>query len=155
MWFKDVFAVVYLWNLHLWDWIANPLRGTHRRWSGTTYRSSAGFPSGEQSEHHLFHLVDLCLFRKTDELGQHVLPYGIRRLIKDYIGALDNDSIRTAVRLWIENRDDAIARYGHISLWDTHRVTDMSRLFYNQQLFNDDISGWDVSKVTNLSHRAR
>jgi surface protein len=80
-----------------------------------------------------------------------VLPYGIRQLIKDYLGALDNDSIRTAVKLWCENREEAISRYGHISLWDTHRVTNMSRLFYNRCSFDDNISGWDVSKVTTLS----
>jgi hypothetical protein len=28
------------------------------------------------------------------------------------------------VKLWCENRVAAIDRYGHISLWDTHRVTD-------------------------------
>ena len=110
----------------------------------------------------LFHLVDLCLLRSTDRLCLCVLPYGIRQLIKDFLGALDNASIRTAVNLWCENREEAIARYGHISLWDTHRVTDMnklfykqqslSRLFYYQQSFNEDISGWDVSKVTTLSH---
>jgi surface protein len=82
---------------------------------------------------------------------QRVLPYGIRQLIKDFLGALDNASIRTAVELWYENQDSAIQLYSHISLWDTHHVTDMSRLFDTQRLFNDDISQWDVSKVTAMS----
>jgi surface protein len=60
--------------------------------------------------------------------------------------------IREAVMLWCGNLETAVGRYGHISLWDTHRVTDMSQLFYNQISFNDDISGWDVSQVTTLSH---
>ena len=89
----------------------------------------------------LFHLVDLCLLHSTDRLRQCVLPYGIRQLIKDFLGALDNASIRTAVKLWCENREEAIARYGHISLWDTHRVTDMSWLFCNQRSSNDNIRG--------------
>jgi surface protein len=79
-----------------------------------------------------------------------LLPCGKRQLIKDFLGALDNVSIRTAVKLWCKQRDMATDSYGHISLWDTHRVTDMSRLFHNQSSFNDDISGWDVSKVTTM-----
>jgi surface protein len=84
-----------------------------------------------------------------------VLPYGIRQLIKDFLGALDNVSIGTAVKLWCENRKEAIARYGHISLWDTSRVTDMSKLFYGQHRFNDDISGWVLSKATTMREMFR
>ena len=31
-------------------------------------------------------------------------------------------TIRDAVALWNSNRDSALAKYGHISLWDTRRV---------------------------------
>jgi hypothetical protein len=91
----------------------------------------------------------LCLLSGTDKLDQCVFPYGIRQLIKDFlVEALDDTSIRVAVKLWCENRELATTRYGHISLWDTHHVTDMNRLFYKQHRFNNDI----VSKVTTLSH---
>jgi surface protein len=40
--------------------------------------------------------------------------------------------------------------YGAIGDWIVTNVTDMSNLFYNKQLFNDDISNWDVSNVTNM-----
>eukprot|EP01039_Chlorochromonas_danica_P012335 gene12335-14077_t len=64
----------------------------------------------------LFQLIDLCLLRTSELYCGRVLPYGIRQLIKDFlIVPLDNNIIRTAVKLWKENRDDAIARYGHIS----------------------------------------
>ncbi|MEL6228169.1 MAG: BspA family leucine-rich repeat surface protein, partial [Pseudomonadota bacterium] len=39
--------------------------------------------------------------------------------------------------------------FGHISTWNTGCVTDMSGLFSWQIGFNDDISGWDTSSVTN------
>ena len=39
------------------------------------------------------------------------------------------NGIRTAVALWLSNRDEAIKKYGHIKDWDTSRVTDMSELF--------------------------
>ena len=57
----------------------------------------------------------------------------------------DNESIREAVKLWLDHRDDAILKYGHISTWDTRLVTDMSGLFSLGSSFNDDISGWNVA----------
>ena len=35
---------------------------------------------------------------------------------------------------------------------DTSKITDMSKLFYNQNLKNVDISNWNVSNVTNMSN---
>lgn len=61
-----------------------------------------------------------------------------------------NDDIREAVDLWFSNRAEAEERYGHISVWDTSRVTDMHELFRYKYEFNDDISRWDVSNVINM-----
>ena len=66
---------------------------------------------------------------------------------------LNNDSIKQAVRDWIFDSKSARRRYGDISGWDVSKVTDMSNLFsgstsYN--LFNENISDWDVSSVTNM-----
>ena len=63
---------------------------------------------------------------------------------------LDNDSLRAAVSLWKANEKEAIAKYGHISSWDTSNVTDMSSLFAKYETFNEDIGSWDISKVTNI-----
>ncbi|KAK2144003.1 hypothetical protein LSH36_793g00013 [Paralvinella palmiformis] len=38
-----------------------------------------------------------------------------------------------------------------ISRWDVSKVTDMSQMFYNAKVFNGDLSRWDVSKVTRMS----
>lgn len=40
--------------------------------------------------------------------------------------------------------------YGPVSGWDTSRVTDMSHLFYEAYSFNADLSGWDTSQVTSM-----
>jgi len=44
---------------------------------------------------------------------------------------------------------DASAFNQNISGWDVSSVTDMEGMFYNAIEFNQDISGWDVSSVTN------
>lgn len=67
----------------------------------------------------------------------------------------DNIEIQEAVYLWLKNREEALEKYGHISLWDTSRITSMRRLFdlpNRDNLFNDDISKWDVSNVTDMSY---
>ena len=39
-----------------------------------------------------------------------------------------------------------------ISGWDTSQVTNMELMFHNAPLFNGDISGWDTSQVTNMGN---
>jgi surface protein len=38
-----------------------------------------------------------------------------------------------------------------ISSWDVSSVTDMYRMFLSASSFNQDISSWDVSSVTSMS----
>jgi len=61
-----------------------------------------------------------------------------------------NDSIKSAVALWYSNRAAAESQHGHISAWDTSRVTVMRELFRGFGEFNEDISKWDVSRVTDM-----
>jgi len=42
--------------------------------------------------------------------------------------------------------------YGNISDWDVSLITDMSHLFEANNGFNGDLSSWDVSSVTNMNH---
>ena len=62
----------------------------------------------------------------------------------------DSEELRKAVKLWLDNESIAIIKYGHISLWDTSNVTDMSRMFEYATEFNQDIGNWDTSNVTNM-----
>ena len=50
------------------------------------------------------------------------------------------------------SNDTSGAPYGHISTWDTSKVTDMSFMFSQANDFNQNISGWDTSKVTDMEN---
>lgn len=76
----------------------------------------------------------------------------------------NKNELQTAVDLWCKDKEQALLKYGHISKWDTHLITDMSELFkgierrvpiniYCEERlnFNDDINNWDVSNVKNMS----
>ena len=66
----------------------------------------------------------------------------------------DTASIRTAVSAWCDNEASATTTYGHISMWDTSGVDDMSHLFAptdswpygncsSASTFNSNISNWN------------
>ena len=63
----------------------------------------------------------------------------------------NNETIREAVKEWLEDATKAESKYGHISSWDTSGVIDMSSLFEGAEEFNDDIGNWDVSNVTDMN----
>ena len=62
----------------------------------------------------------------------------------------NNETLKQAVKEWIDNPDTAKTKYGHISDWDVSKVTDMSYLFYRAESFNQNISNWDVSNVIDM-----
>jgi len=59
--------------------------------------------------------------------------------------------LQTAVNEWCDNRAEALKKYGHISLWITVNITDMSKLFKNKVNFNDCIGDWDTSSVVYMN----
>ena len=62
------------------------------------------------------------------------------------------EELKTAIDRWADKiyHKDAIVRYGPIEIWNTKLITDMSNLFYNKHEFNDNINGWNVSRVTSM-----
>ena len=88
-----------------------------------------------------------------------ILPNELKINIISYISftPLTKKELKDAVVLWCKNEKskiEAIKKYGHISLWNTENITDMSYLFSNLQ-FNEDISKWNVSNVTNMNRMFR
>ena len=65
------------------------------------------------------------------------------------------NELQQALTNWDKNsdlRDSLIAKYGPIKDWDVTLVTNMDELFLENEDFNEDISGWDVSNVTSMSY---
>ena len=71
-------------------------------------------------------------------------------VFKDTYYYITDDNIYSAISKWRYDNFDALALYGHISIWTISGVTDMSGLFKDYYDFNEDISGWNVSSVTNM-----
>ena len=69
-----------------------------------------------------------------------IAPIPDKATLKDFIVKV-NDG---------EFPQELINKYGTISEWDVHLITDMSYLFLNMQTFNEEIGNWDVSNVTNM-----
>jgi surface protein len=75
--------------------------------------------------------------------------------------------LKDAITNWCYHNNMCAHQFGHPSLWNTSKITDMSNLFkcptvcsfelcehnrcrYKVCLFNCDINDWDVSNVTNM-----
>jgi len=70
--------------------------------------------------------------------------------------------IKKAIESWFKDPSTCQGVYGHISHWDTSRVTNMWRLFTPkgplhskqrkaEEEFNEDISSWDTGNVRDMS----
>jgi surface protein len=81
-----------------------------------------------------------------------VLPLDLVVLINSFLyERLTDENFKQAIALWFGNEEECKFRFGHISYWNTSRVTNMEKAFYFLKKFNEDISRWNVSNVTNMS----
>ena len=62
----------------------------------------------------------------------------------------DNETLRVARDLYIQDTIKAEKQYGPIVCWDVSSVTDMKFMFDGCKSFNADLSDWDVSSVTGM-----
>jgi surface protein len=81
-----------------------------------------------------------------------ILPLDLVVLINSFLyKKLTDENFKEAIARWFEDEEDCKWRFGHISDWNTSRVTNMKGTFYSRERFNQDISRWNVSRVTNMS----
>ena len=76
------------------------------------------------------------------------------------------EALAAAAKLWFTDRNKAIAQYGHISSWNVSSIMSMRLLFgvsseeedernhWNKD-FNEGLSGWDTSNVTDIAFMFR
>ena len=63
-------------------------------------------------------------------------------------------SLGGVVDEWIKGgteRATVVDKYGEIEIWDTSDVLSLKNVFWYKDTFNEDISKWDVSSVTNMA----
>ena len=61
-----------------------------------------------------------------------------------------DQTLKGAVKEYLRDERSAIRKYGDISGWDVSNVTDMKFMFRYAESFNGDLSKWNVSNVRNM-----
>jgi surface protein len=80
------------------------------------------------------------------------LPLDLVVLINSFLyERLTDENFHQALYLWFHNEEECKFRFGHISGWNTSRVTNMEEAFYKRRDFNEDLSRWNVGSVTNMA----
>ena len=68
--------------------------------------------------------------------------------------SLNDAMILDAFVSWLDNSNNASLKYDPIRYWNTSFVTNMDDLFsadyYSSSSFNEDLSQWDISRVTTM-----
>ena len=98
-------------------------------------------------------LLFLCLDRFSYRWSLPIEHISLIVYFATYLPVTDQ-SINRFVFFWTHHMftEKDRQKYGIIQDWDVSHVTDMSRLFWYAQTFNDDISRWNVSNVTNMRY---
>ena len=87
-------------------------------------------------------------FPKTKEELREIIENRIKEEGNEVdLNDIDVSNITDMSELFVEIDFD-----GDISGWDISKVKNMSFMFYNCESFNQDISNWDVSNVTDMSY---
>lgn len=64
----------------------------------------------------------------------------------------NTEELRLAVDTWLDDKEEAVLMFGHISTWNVSLIEDMAHLFEDAvEFIDEDLSGWDVSSVKNMS----
>jgi surface protein len=79
------------------------------------------------------------------------LPLDLVVLINSFLyERLTDENFKQAIDLWFGNKEECKFRFGHISGWNTSRVTNMGFAFCGRSDFNEDIGRWNVGNVTDM-----
>ena len=62
------------------------------------------------------------------------------------------DELKQALTDWDTNKEALIVKHGPIKYWDVTNVEIMDKLFFMNEEFNEDISGWDMFNVQSMEN---
>jgi surface protein len=81
------------------------------------------------------------------------IPLDLIILIRSFLyEKLTDENFFDAVRLWFGDKKKCRLKFGHISSWNTSRVTNMEMAFSGRRRFDEDLSRWNVSNVTSMNY---
>jgi surface protein len=81
------------------------------------------------------------------------IPLDLIILIRSFLyEKLTDANFFVAVELWFGDEEKCRFKFGHISDWNTSRVTNMKRAFFGRARFDEDLSRWNVSNVSDMSY---
>ncbi len=95
--------------------------------------------------------INCCLSK------QYGIPIELRCIVYSYVvDVINDDNIHTITKAWYDAEDELsltqlTLQYGHISYWNTSKVTNMKELFKGYSNFNENIQQWDVSNVIDMN----
>ena len=104
---------------------------------------------------HSFHSLWICVamlllnMMKSCEAFDK-LPNGNGQSFSNRAGSLGG-----VVDEWIKGgteRATVVDKYGEIEIWDTSDVRSLELVFFGKNTFNEDISKWNVSSVTDMQN---
>jgi surface protein len=82
------------------------------------------------------------------------IPLDLIILIRSFLyEKLTDANFSAAVELWFgDDEKKCRFKFGHISDWNTSRVTNMTSAFSRRARFDEDLSRWNVSNVSDMSY---
>lgn len=99
-------------------------------------------------------LAMLCSISRFTNCSGYYFPPELMEIVYGYlVYPLEDCEIHDAVGAWFMDPEACIERYGHISYWDTSKVTSMRNLFeYESETMEDfDLPlYWDTSNVEDM-----
>ena len=63
---------------------------------------------------------------------------------------MSETELKAALTAWNADATAAAATYGAVGTWDVTAVTDFVKLFEHLANFDEDLSGWDTSRVSSM-----
>jgi surface protein len=92
-------------------------------------------------------VVEMVLMEKATGI-----PLDLIILIRSFVNEkLTDDNFFAAVELWFGDEEKCRLKFGHISFWNTSRVTNMEMTFSRRARFDEDLSRWNVANVSDMS----